>query len=307
MKVAPYNGILFFSLMPFMSLSMVWSPLLLVLRKVLQNLWVVALLVCLGLGIGVGVAPAPAQAIERSQTELKEIYVDLQRIFDRGFEATNAGDMALAEMIWTEAIERAPDNPAAWSNRGNSRVTQFKLEAAIADFGKAIELAPDQASPYINRGTAWEGLKDWDQAIADYNKGLELQPDDPVAINNRGNAQGSKGNWDLAKADFYQAAMAEPGFALANINYALTVYQLGDKVNGLRKLRTLARRYSQSADIRAAYTAALWDQGRAGEAESNWVAATGLDPRYKDIDWVANIRRWPPVMVDALDRFLSLK
>lgn len=288
-----------------MSLSTVWSPLFLVLRNLLRTLVVVALLLCLG--VGGGLAPNPAQAIDRSQAELKEIYADLQRIFDQGFDATNAGDMAQAEVIWTQAIERAPDNPAAWSNRGNSRVSQFKLEAAIADFGKAIELAPDQASPYINRGTAWEGLKDWDKAIADYNKGLELQPDDPVAINNRGNAQGSKGNWELAKADFYQAAMAEPGFALANINYALTVYQLGDKVNGLRKLRTLARRYSQSADIRAAYTAALWDQGRPGEAESNWVAATGLDPRYKDIDWVANIRRWPPVMVDALDRFLKLQ
>lgn len=282
---------------------MVWLPLVSLLRKVLIS---VLLLLCLGLG-PLAIAAKPAEAIERSQVELEQIYRDLQAIFDQGFEATNAGDMATAEEIWTQAIERAPDNPAAWSNRGNSRVSQFKLEAAIADFGQAIELAPDQASPYINRGTAWEGLKEWNKAIADYNKGLELQPDDPVAINNRGNAQGSKGNWDLAKADFYQAAMAEPGFALANINYALTVYQLGDKVNGLRKLRTLARRYSQSADIRAAYTAALWDQGQRGEAESNWVAATGLDPRYKDLDWVANIRRWPPVMVDALDRFLKLQ
>lgn len=32
--------------------------------------------------------------------------------------------------------------------------------------------------------------------------------------------------------------------------------------------------------------------GKQGEAESNWVAAYGLDGRYKDINWVKNIRRW---------------
>jgi tetratricopeptide (TPR) repeat protein len=256
---------------------------------------------------GIGAVPAPAWAIERSEAELQQVYNDLSTLFGQAFAATDAGKMAEAETIWTQAIERSPDNPAAWSNRGNSRVSQFKLEAAIADFDQAIALAPDQPNPYINRGTAWEGLREWDRAIADYNRALELQPDDPVAINNRGNAQGAKGNWEQAKADFYDAAIAQPGFALANINYALSLYQLGDTVDGLRKLRNLARRYSNSADVRAAYTAALWDQGRQGEAESNWVAAIGLDPRYKDIDWVANIRRWPPVMVDALGRFLSLK
>ncbi|WP_346341645.1 hypothetical protein [[Phormidium] sp. ETS-05] len=48
-------------------------------------------------------------------------------------------------------------------------------------------------------------------------------------------------------------------------------------------------------------------EGKIGEAESNWFAAVGLDPRYRDIQWVAEVRRWPPAMVSALDRFLKLK
>jgi len=54
-------------------------------------------------------------------------------------------------------------------------------------------------------------------------------------------------------------------------------------------------------------TAALWVNGNQGEAESQWVSAVGTDARYKDIDWVANVRHWPPKMVAALEKFLKLQ
>jgi hypothetical protein len=31
-----------------------------------------------------------------------------------------------------------------------------------------------------------------------------------------------------------------------------------------------------------------------------------MDNRYQDLDWVKNIRRWPPKMILALDKFLNL-
>ena len=98
----------------------------------------------------------------------------------------------------------------------------------------------------------------------------------------------------------------EPRLGIARTNYALMLYQLGDVKESLRNFKNLARRYPQFADVRAAATAVLWSEGKIGEAESNWVAAAGLDPRYRDVDWVANIRRWPPAMVEALDSFLNL-
>ncbi|NET60783.1 MAG: hypothetical protein F6K47_33010, partial [Symploca sp. SIO2E6] len=67
----------------------------------------------------------------------------------------------------------------------------------------------------------------------------------------------------------------------------------------------LIRQYPQFPDVRAALTAALWAEGKRGEAQSNWVAVIGLDQRYQDLDWVSNIRRWPPLMVEALREFLS--
>ncbi|NJN29459.1 MAG: tetratricopeptide repeat protein [Synechococcales cyanobacterium RM1_1_8] len=242
-----------------------------------------------------------------AEGELQALYRDLDDLYQRAFIATDQGDFVTAEALWDQAIERMPSNPATWSNRGNARVSQFKLEAAIADFDQAIALAPNQPGPYINRGTAWEGLQQWERAIADYNQGLTLDPEDFIAFNNRGNAEGGKGDWEAARDDFYHAAELARGVALPNINYALTLYQLGEKTEGTRKIRNLVRRYSQAADPRAALTAVLWDQGLTGEAESNWAAAVNLDRRYKDINWVRNIRRWPPRLADALERFLTLE
>ncbi len=67
-----------------------------------------------------------------------------------------------------------------------------------------------------------------------------------------------------------------------------------------------ARRYPLFADARAALTALLWQKGASGEAESNWAAASGLDPRYRQQEWLRSTRRWPPEPVEALAQFLAL-
>jgi tetratricopeptide (TPR) repeat protein len=226
---------------------------------------------------------------------------------DKAFAATNKGDFATAEKYWTEILEKFPDNAAVWSNRGNSRVSQNKLQEALADYNKAVELAPNVTDPYLNRGTALEGLGRWEMAIADYNRVLELDPKDAMAYNNRGNAQAGLGRWEMAIADYQKSIEMAPNFAFARANYALALYETGQIDKAIREMRNIVRKYPKFADMRAALTAAYWVQGQKGEAESNWVAAYGLDTRYKDINWVKNIRRWPQSMVSALDKFLKLQ
>lgn len=225
----------------------------------------------------------------------------------KAFAATNKGDFTIAESYWTQLIELLPDNPVAWSNRGNSRVSQNKLEEAIADFNKAVELAPDAPDPYLNRGTALEGLGRYTEAIADYNRVLQLDPKDPAAYNNRGNAEAGLGQWKEAIIDYSKAFNLARDYAFARANYALALYQTGQAEEAVRTMRNLLRKYPNFADMRAALTATLWEQGKRGEAESNWVAAVGLDTRYKNLDWVKKVRRWPPVMVAALEKFLTLQ
>ncbi len=262
----------------------------------------VFLVVLVGLvDVGPVMAQVPQSGYPNAQLEQGDV------LSKEAFKATNVGDFASAEMSWTRLIELFPDNPAVWSNRGNSRVSQNKLEEALADYNKAIALAPNATDLYLNRGTALEGLGRWEEAIADYNHLLELDPNDAMAYNNRGNAEAGLGRWLDAMEDYRRAADLAPKLAFARANYALALYQVGETNEAIRTMRNLIRKYPQFPDMRAALTAALWVQGKEGEAESHWVAAVGLDSRYQDLDWVKTVRRWPPLMVAALDKFLNLR
>lgn len=251
------------------------------------------------------IIPVTATTPQHNFTE-----AEIEKINDlaeKAFSATNTGDFATAEDYWTELIERFPNDPALWSNRGNVRVSQYKLEAAIADYNQAIELAPDATDPYLNRGTALEGLGKWEAAISDYDRVLELDPKDAAAYNNRGNAQAGLGAWEAALKDYNKAVELAPDYAFARANYALTLYQIGEKEAAIKNMRNLVRKYPKFADMRAALTAVLWVEGKQGEAESHWVSAAELDSRYENIEWVTKARRWPPLMVTALQKFLQFE
>jgi len=91
---------------------------------------------------------------------------DLDRLADQANRAMNAGDFAAAEGDWTQVLDRLPENPAGWSNRGNVRLSQNQIQAAIADYTQAIQLAPQIPDAYVNRGIALEAKGDWQGAIA---------------------------------------------------------------------------------------------------------------------------------------------
>ncbi|MEN9223438.1 MAG: tetratricopeptide repeat protein [Thermostichus sp. BF3_bins_97] len=243
--------------------------------------------------------PAPSQ-------DTQAVSAELNQLFEAAFAATNRGDFAQAETLWSQLLERQPENPALWSNRGNARVSQHQLQEALQDYAEAIRLAPNAPDPYLNRGAALEGLGQWQAAIADYERVLELDPNDAAAYNNRGNAEAGLGEWQQAVADYRHATELAPDYAFAQANYALSLYQVGETEAAVRLMRALVRKYPKFPDMRAALSAILWAQGRQGEAESHWVAVQGLDPRYGDVEWVKTIRRWPPAVVAALERFLSL-
>ena len=113
------------------------------IRRILTFLTIL-LVVALGL-IKIPCAIAQTQTVPTITEAQLKVGDELARL---AIEATEKGEFTLAEKYWSELIEKFPTNPAVWSNRGNSRVSQNKLEAALADFNKAVEIAPNAADPY---------------------------------------------------------------------------------------------------------------------------------------------------------------
>ncbi|WPF89521.1 tetratricopeptide repeat protein [Cyanobacterium aponinum AL20118] len=260
----------------------------------------ITLLICLSLFISPVIAEENINIPTEAQLQAGE------EIARQAIEATEKGDFILAEKFWTELINEFPSNPAVWSNRGNARVSQNKIAEAIGDYNESIKLAPDAPDPYLNRGVAYEGLGKYQDAIADYQKVLELDPEDAMAYNNLGNANAGLENWDEAVKYYHKATELAPNFAFASANESLALYQLGRKQEALTKMRNIVRKYPMFPDMRAALTAVLWEEGKQGEAESNWVATVGMDSRYKNVEWLKEVRRWPPKMIVALENFLTL-
>ena len=228
-------------------------------------------------------------------------------LFDRALNESKDGDFLQAEKDWNFYLKDNPDDPAALSNRGNIRLALGDPQGAISDQTKAIEILPEDLDPYLNRGIAEEALQLWQEASNDYKYVLKNNPKDVSALYNLGNVMGSMDNWVEAKKLFSQAASSNNVLAMASSSEALALYQLGDLEVAEKKIRILIRKYPLFADARAALSALLWCKGFAGEAESNWAAAAGLDIRYRDKDWLLNIRRWPPKPTNDLIAFLALE
>ena len=229
-----------------------------------------------------------------------------QVLFEKALQESRNGDFIQAEKDWSLFLNDNPYDAAALSNRGNIRLALGDPQGAIRDQTKAIEISPDDLDPYLNRGIAEEALQRWEDARNDYKYVLKKNPKDVSALYNLGNVMGSMDNWVEAKKLFSQAANSNKAIAMAKSSEALSIYQLGDLEQAEKKLRILIRKYPLFADPRAALSALLWRKGFTGEAESNWAAVAGLDIRYRQQDWLLNIRRWPPNPTNDLIAFLAL-
>ena len=232
---------------------------------------------------------------------------DVEALYGRALQASQSGDFVQALPLWNQVLELSPQDAAALSNRGNVRLALGDPDGAIADQTRSIELAPEELDPHLNRGTAEETLQDWAAAEADYLWILERDATDASALYNLGNVRGSTGEWDSARGLYEEAADARPGFAMARSSAALAAWQQQDLVWAEAELRKLIRRYPLFADARAALSGLLWQGGLSGEAESHWAAAAGLDTRYRQKDWLLDVRRWPPQPTQQLMAFLALE
>ena len=227
-------------------------------------------------------------------------------LFEKAIQESKDGNFIQAEKDWNFYLNEKPDDAAALSNRGNIRLALGDPKGAIKDQTMAIEISPEDLEPYLNRGIAEEALQLWEDASNDYNYVLKNNPKDFSALYNLGNVMGSMDNWIEAKSLFSKAVSSNNAIAMFRSSEALAIYQLGDFELAEKKIRILIRKYPLFADARAALSALLWRKGFTGEAESNWAAAAGLDIRYREKDWLLNIRRWPPKPTNDLMAFLAM-
>lgn len=150
----------------------------------------------------------------------------------------------VANAVFSTVVQKFPDNPVVFNNRGMFLQSQGKTSEAIADFTQAIKLDGRFIPAYINRGFAYieagdsakaeqaltEALSvDPNQvgaqslratarlnqnkvaeALTDYRKVAELAPENPMAFADLGFAQFFSGDFAGSFASFNQALTLQP-------------------------------------------------------------------------------------------------
>lgn len=93
--------------------------------------------------------------------------------------------------------------------------------------------------------------------------------------------------------------------ALANCLYCL---QEGSTSQALTELNELELDLRGNPETHAALAAVLYAERPAQRwrAEQQWDIAVAFDNRYADPAWVRDNKHWPPKLINALERFLSL-
>lgn len=214
------------------------------------------------------------------------------------------------EEAWTAILTRYGQIPEIEArgvmNRGNARARQGKFADAVSDYSRAIELAPGEPDPYLNRGATYEALLRFEDAISDYTAVLSINQRDPAAWNNRGNALLALGRYADARSSFQSAMQLAPAqsYAFPALNLAIAEHELGNDDQAVKIVKDLNVRYADAfPEARAVYALLLWERGDRTDAEGEWDRATSQDPRYRSLDWVTKLRRWPTRLKGTLLKF----
>lgn len=275
----------------------------------------------------------------KGAVSLEEEYMIIEKLERAAVLAYSERDFESALKYINQLVEKDAKNPRWREMRATTLVDGKNFVDAITDFDECIALlgredSLDKARILSGKALALEGISLFEEAASTYMESIEIaqrlgSPADPYIVNSLGNCRASMGEWKQARKDYLESAASFQnsrtktdgmagrmqrrldGSIYAFSNAALMLAQIGDDDGAIKEMQGIARRAPGSADIRIALSAMYWSKGLEAEAESEWNFAcsniTAGCSKYQDIDWLVRVRRWPPVMVERLEAFLSLR
>lgn len=137
-----------------------------------------------------------------------------------------------SETLWTQPIERYPDNYWAYLGRGTYWVDNNNLDGALKDLDKSIALSPSSEAHY-ERGRLYEKLGNLTQAAEDYANSIQLNPNYAKPYLNQGILFARGGDMEKATTNFNKAIELDDNYALAHFNLGMAYKQKGENKSAL--------------------------------------------------------------------------
>ncbi|KAI7841317.1 hypothetical protein COHA_004936 [Chlorella ohadii] len=127
-----------------------------------------------------------------------------------------------------------------------------------------------------------------------------------------GRAAEAEGNYGAALERYTSVVQQFPDFATteyARLSRALMLYQLGKVSDAILQLQDLEVSLRGYAEVHAALASILYVERPAllEVAEQQWEIAMEFNQQFADAAWVQQYKHWPPRLMTALNRFLTLQ
>nr|CRH07466.1 putative GT41 : related to UDP-GlcNAc : protein O-b-N-acetylglucosaminyltransferase [Candidatus Magnetococcus massalia] len=191
-----------------------------------------------------------------------------------------AGQIAQAEALYNEILNRAPDHAVALKLAGTAALQLGKLEQAVQLLQRGIAVAPDDPELYANLGLVYDRLGDIDQAMAQQRHALALQGDYPEALSNLGSALLKKGLFHEAEAALQRALQQRADFPEAHLNLGQVLAKLGQFEQAIAHYRQALTSQPQNSALLTHLGLALAAKGDAQEAVNCYQKALSIQPNH---------------------------
>ena len=136
-------------------------------------------------------------------------------------------DLDAAARDLDEAIERAPDWPAAHFERGKLWLRLDDMERASESFRAAAERLPRFASAWSNLGATLGELDRPEEALAAFTRALDCDPASAQTHNNIGVVSRELGRLSQSEASFRRVLELAPDLAFGYYNLGHTLFLQG--------------------------------------------------------------------------------
>jgi predicted O-linked N-acetylglucosamine transferase (SPINDLY family) len=202
--------------------------------------------------------------------------------FSEGMRAEEAGDVARAETLYSQAVAADAGHAGALHNLAILRANAGRTIEAMELLRRAVIADPKTPEARFNLGTLFLTHGEIEIAASELAAALALRPDYPEALTNLGRARALQGDVDAAIGLLRRAETLAPGYAPALTN-------LGALLMGRGAYREAGERYAMvlhldPASAEAAYNVAnaLKALGRQTEAVAFYDQALAVQPAYVD-------------------------
>lgn len=197
-----------------------------------------------------------------------------EALYGLGMLAQQMGQPEVAEQWLSAASQLQPDSVKTWFSLGNLHLVQEQFSQAEKAYRQALVLLPNSLPIYNNLGYTLQQQGLFEEAINYYQKALDLKPDFIEAETNLGNALHAQGKLSSNQKIYY---------AQLNNQLGVTRKKAGDLKNAVTCHKQAIALQPNLLEAHYNLALALQEQGELEEAIASYQNLLELNPNYGEV------------------------